>query len=166
MDCIQAIVHHPVYVSWYERLLKAEETRIFCCHDMTHLLDVARIAYIKNLEDAQGFSQEIIYAAALLHDIGKAAQYEDGTPHEIIGAEIALSILNDINTQVPSPYFTGEEVRAIARAIREHRRCPEGSSELGRLLYTADKASRACFACPAREACSWAPEKMNMSITV
>ena len=166
MDCIQAIWEHPRYVSWYQRLLKAEQGRVYCCHDIVHLLDVARIAYIINLEEGRGFTKELIYASAILHDIGKAAQYEVGTPHEIVGAEIALDILRDVNAQSSHPYFTEDDIASIAQAIKEHRRCPEGSSELGKLLYQADKASRACYACTAREGCSWAPEKKNMSITI
>ena len=43
---------------------------------------MARIAYILNMEQDLGLEKEVIYAAAVLHDIGKYAQYEDGTPHE------------------------------------------------------------------------------------
>ena len=52
---------------------------------MSHLLDVARIAYIRNLEKGYGFRKDVIYAAAVLHDIGKALQYEEKVPHEIAG---------------------------------------------------------------------------------
>lgn len=47
---------------------------------MSHLLDVARIAYIRNLEKGYGFRKDVIYAAAVLHDIGKALQYEEKFP--------------------------------------------------------------------------------------
>ena len=43
---------------------------------MGHLLDVARLAWIFNLEANQEISKERIYAAALLHDIGRHIQYE------------------------------------------------------------------------------------------
>ena len=42
------------------------------------------------------FSKELIYCAALLHDIGRARQYEDGTPHDEAGAAIAGQILNEL----------------------------------------------------------------------
>lgn len=50
--------------------MKKKKDRIFCGHDMGHLLDVARLAWIFNLEANQEISKERIYAAALLHDIG------------------------------------------------------------------------------------------------
>ena len=59
---------------------------------MSHLLDVARIAYIRNLEKGYGFRKDVIYAAAVLHDIGKALQYEEKVPHEIAGERIAGEI--------------------------------------------------------------------------
>ena len=42
---------HPLYLSSFARLTELDKDRIFCCHQMNHLLDVARIAYIKNLEE-------------------------------------------------------------------------------------------------------------------
>ena len=54
------------------KMKKFEHDREFCCHQITHLLDVARIAYIKNLEAGLGIDKELIYTAAILHDIGKS----------------------------------------------------------------------------------------------
>ena len=168
MIVLDAIWSNETYQVQYQRLLKAEEQRLFCCHDITHLLDTARIAYIMNLEQNLGFRKDVIYATAIMHDIGKAEQYESGAPHEIVGAELADEILAQINGERTAnglePYFTANEVQAICRAIREHRRCPEGSSILGQLLYRADKASRPCFACDQRDGCSWSDEKKNLTI--
>lgn len=186
---LDAIWSHPLYRAHYRQLAECEASRPFCCHQLTHLMDTARIAYIENLECELGFSRAVVYAAALLHDIGKDEQYRAGVPHEEAGARIAREILDDIVAggaaptseadapalapeadalapQVAAPALSPEEADAIIRAIREHRRCPDGSSELGRLLYRADKASRACFACEMREACSWPEEKMNLRIGV
>lgn len=80
-NIIEAIRRHPLFQEHYKRLAQAEKDRRFCCHQMEHLLDVARIAYIRNLEAGLGFSKKMIYAAAILHDIGKARQYEEGIPH-------------------------------------------------------------------------------------
>ena len=41
------IIH---FIKYYRENEKIEHDREFCCHQITHLLDVARIAYIKNLE--------------------------------------------------------------------------------------------------------------------
>ena len=216
---LDAIWSHPLYRAHYRQLAEYEASRPFCCHQLPHLMDAARIAYIENLERELGFSRVVVYAAALLHDIGKDEQYRAGVPHEEAGARIAREILDDIATggsvptsergvpahevaaptsergvpahevaapapdvpahevaapaapapDVPAPAapaLSPEEADAIIRAIREHRRCPDGSSELGRLLYRADKASRACFACEMLEECSWPEEKMNLRIGV
>ena len=88
-NVIDELRRHPLFREYYKRLEEAERDRKFCRHQMDHLLDVARIAYIQNLERKLGFSKEMIYAAALLHDIGKVRQYEEKIPHEIASAEIA-----------------------------------------------------------------------------
>ena len=80
---LNEVVHHWIYQDYYGRIKRLEKERIFCCHQMTHLLDVARIAYIKNLEENLGFEKDVIYTAAVLHDIGKSFQYKWTIPHEV-----------------------------------------------------------------------------------
>lgn len=160
MQTIEKIRQHPLYIREYERLEKAENDRKFCRHQIPHLLDVARIAYIKNLEGNMGVSKEVIYAAALLHDIGKARQYQEGIPHELAGKEIATEILSDI------PSFSEEEKTMILQAIIEHRRRSENMTALGELLFESDKQSRACYACPAERACNWGAQKKNRIIEI
>ena len=46
MKRVNAILHHPLYRRCYGRLEELERERIFCCHQMPHLLSVAGIAYI------------------------------------------------------------------------------------------------------------------------
>ncbi|MDO4443559.1 MAG: HD domain-containing protein [Slackia sp.] len=160
MPAVEQIRRHPLYRECLARVVELERDREFCRHGMGHLLDTARIAYILNLERGLGFSREAVYAAALLHDVGKADQYEAGVAHEVAGAEKACRILADIDG------FDSQEKAAIVAAVREHRRWSEDASPLGKLLYEADKASRACYACPARDACSWSPEKMNAGVGI
>ena len=50
MKRVNAILVNPLYRECYARLEELEKDRIFCRHQMTHLLDVARIAYISNME--------------------------------------------------------------------------------------------------------------------
>ena len=158
MKEIELIRKHPLYLSSCKRLEELERDRRFCRHQMPHLLDVARIAYIRSLENGLGLKKEVIYAAAILHDIGKASQYTEGIPHETAGKETAEKILEDTDT------FTGEERQMILQAILEHRRDSENQSVLGRLLYESDKLSRACYACPAEKECNWSSGKKNMEI--
>lgn len=163
MDRVNAVVSHPLYQEYYCRLERAEEGRIFCRHQMSHLLDVARIAYIRNLENGYGFSKDVVYAAAVLHDIGKALQYEKGVPHEIAGERIAGEILDKLPKETG---FSEEEKRVIKNAVRGHRRFRDGAQDLEKLLYEADKASRLCFSCPANRECNWDEEKKNMEIKI
>ena len=55
MDRVNAILKHKTYRKYYDQIEKIEKDRIFCRHQMPHLLDVARIAYITNLERNLGF---------------------------------------------------------------------------------------------------------------
>ena len=124
------------------------------------MLDVARIAYIENIEKEKGFDKEIIYAAALVHDIGRSPLYSNGLPHEEAGVAIAGRILNQAG-------FSDEESFLVAEAILAHRN-PETRNDAGLsgLIYRADKKSRLCLFCDARAECNWSREKMNMKIDI
>ena len=163
MERVNAILAHPLYQKYYRRLEKLEQGRIFCRHQMPHLLDVARIAYITSLEHNMGLEKELVYAAAILHDIGKCAQYEEGIPHEQAGEQFAAEIL----AALPEDHaFSGEEKKRILTAIRGHRKLRENPEPLEWLLYTGHKASRMCFTCPAEGECDWSTEKKNMEIII
>lgn len=158
MERIDKILNHDLFVENMRKNEAAEADRSFCRHNMAHLLDVARIAMILNLEEELGIQKDILYAAALLHDIGRHIQYKEGTPHEQTSAEIAPSILRDCG-------YDDKETGVIADAILLHR-TPEiaENHDLSGILYRADKASRACFACKAEKACDWKREKKNFTI--
>lgn len=100
MPRLREAVKHPLYQLHYYKIQELERDREYCHHDMEHFLDVARIAYIRNLELHLGFEKELIYLVALLHDIGKDRQYLEEIPHEIASAEIAKAILNDLRGHV------------------------------------------------------------------
>ena len=76
-------------------LAKKEEDRIFCIHDIEHCLDVARISYILAFENGIKIDKEIVYGAALLHDIGRAISVEN---HEIESVKTAREILKKCET--------------------------------------------------------------------
>ncbi|WP_019238853.1 MULTISPECIES: HD domain-containing protein [Enorma] len=165
MPRVDAIWESAVFQREYQRLAALEEDRVFCRHGLPHLLDTARIMWALNLERACGVDREVVYAAALLHDVGKATQYASGEPHEVAGERLAREILEGLPAACA---FSPEEVGAICAAIRAHRRFDPDAAPLSQLLYQADKASRTCFACPAdvRAACSWSDAKKNLSIRV
>ncbi len=158
MERVNRILENKKYRDYLQKNKAAEEGRIFCCHNMEHFLDVARIAYILCLEEKLAVSKEKIYAAALLHDIGRHVQYMDGTPHEKASALLAEDILRECD-------FVKSERNEILQAIREHRNAEIVTDNgLAGLLYKADKASRACFSCKAEHLCNWRAEKKNLQV--
>ncbi len=140
------MVNHEVYQTYYKRICECETDRVFCCHQMNHLLDVARIAYIKNLEEGLGFDKELIYVAAVLHDIGKSFQYRQQIPHEIAGERVARRILDTLPEGLT---FSAEENALICLAVRGHRDGMSTGKPIEELFYDSDKRSSTVF--PARQ---------------
>lgn len=163
MPRLNAVVSHEIYRKYYKRIEECEADRIFCCHQMNHLLDVARIAYIKNLEEGLGFDKEIIYVAAVLHDIGKSFQYREQIPHEIAGEKMARRILDSFSGEEA---FSEEEKELICLAVRGHRRRHEHMRPIEKLFYESDKRSRMCLFCAAEKKCNWSQEEKNMEIKI
>ena len=158
MERVNAILKNQKYQEHIRKIKQAEEKRIFCLHNMGHFLDVARIAALINEEEKLGISKELIYATALLHDIGRHVQYADGTPHELASAMLAPEILRETG-------FEAQEQAEILRAIKEHRNIEIAKEKsLAGILYRADKASRACFSCEAEKLCDWKAEKKNLEL--
>lgn len=158
MERIDRILADRDYQNYIKKNNAAEEERIFCRHNMEHFLDVARIGWIINLEEQLDIYKEYIYAAALLHDIGRHLQYESGTSHEKASAQLAPVILERCG-------FDREETAVIVDAIQSHRDASVAyRRDLTGVLYRADKASRACFACSVCEKCNWSEEKKNLQL--
>ncbi len=157
MRQIDVILQDRRFQYGLQRINELEQGRIFCCHRMDHLLDVARIAWIMVLEQNLPLKKEIVYGAALLHDLGRYRQYEEQIPHHQASAELALEILPDAG-------YTEEETAMIVEAIGQHGEKSASRNPLARVLYQADKLSRCCFQCAAQEACKWDAEKRNKTI--
>lgn len=166
MKRIEQIGAHPLFQKCLREIDDFERERIYCGHGLAHLLDVARIAYILNLEAGGGLPKALIYAAALLHDVGRAEQYKGNGPHEEVGAEIAAEILRACD-------FTADESAVIVQAIRGHRgdgpECEATNTEEAlpaAYIRRADKMSRRCDSCAAVDLCDWPPERKNLKITI
>lgn len=157
MKRVNGIVRHPLFERQLARLGELEKTRVFCRHDLQHLLDVARLGWIAALERQLPLERDVVYAAALLHDLGRVEQIEEGTPHHQASAALAARIL-------PEAGFSEEEVSRIQSAILAHRE-DGGGDCLGKLIFWADKACRTCWSCGARTGCSWSDEKKNWDLT-
>lgn len=166
MEKLDALLNDEEYKETVKKLETLEQNRKFCRHHMVHFLDVARIAYILSLENKTGLSKELIYAAALIHDIGRVKEYTEGISHAKAGAKIGRRLLLRAG-------FSESEAELVAKAILGHSGRAKTAAEaaasgpeqqLAEILYRADKLSRACFGCEARGACYWAEEKKNMTV--
>ena len=92
MERIHRLCRHPLWRESIQSIEELERERIFCRHGTAHCLDVARLAWIENLERGLGLEKERIYAAALLHDIGRGLQLLEGVPHHQASASLAAAI--------------------------------------------------------------------------
>ena len=159
---VEAILRSPVYNDYMEKICRREAARRFCRHDRGHCWETARAAYIlflsgavdcPELKDIEArAAQEMIYAAAFLHDIGRFLEYEDPSKdHAAEGAVLARPLLAEAG-------FSEAESERIVSAIAHHRRKDNTGFDL--LLYRADKESRPCFDCPVLSECKkYSPAK-------
>jgi len=136
-----------------------EKSRIYCPHNLGHLLDVARMMYIINLEENLGIDKEVIYAAALTHDLGRLEEYSGGRDHHLASCDIAINMMKKSG-------FDQKQIDDVVIAISKHRSDSntDEANYLAGLLRFADKRSRNCYRCSARDTCKWSDEKKNSSI--
>lgn len=157
MDRVNYILQNNSYKEYVKLNEEYEKDRIFCHHDMQHFLDVARIAYIQCLERNLNIEKDVIYATALLHDIGRWKEYKYGISHELAGVELAKDILEECE-------YSEEEKAMILEAIGSHRKKDNLTGSLNEIIYISDKLSRNCFNCKGEELCTWSREKKNLNI--
>ncbi len=165
MELTNRILNNAEYRSHLADIEKAEKDRIFCRHGIDHCLDVARIASLINEEQGLGLSKDLIYAAALLHDIGRAEEYAGGRCHDLAGVSIAEIVL-------VKEHAAKDQIKMITKAIEGHRGqgreniLPEDGEamRLSKVIKEADKRSRSCFSCKAYNECKWPEEKKNKEI--
>lgn len=189
MERVQRIYMHPLYQRELKEIKDKERERIYCKHDESHFLAVARLMYISCLENKAALPKALIYAAAFLHDIGRAAQYRESVPHEEASVRLAAQLM-------PECGFTDEETQLVCMLIAVHRdRRSEADTNinaaaavnpkayfnadadmeavaaevterkaLALLFYKADKQSRNCFCCEAAGACNWAMARRTLRI--
>ena len=109
----QHILRHTLYRECLKKISEAEKDRIFCKHDMEHNERVAALLkkYVESEEESPFLNDDILYAAAYLHDIGRCKQYEDGSNHAVKSAELADVILKDCS-------YNDAEIEEIRNAIK------------------------------------------------
>ena len=157
LERVNKILNNPKYKEYVKLNETYEADRKFCRHDLGHFLDVARIAYILVLENKMKVDKEVVYAAALLHDIGRWLQYRGDKSHEEGSADLSGDILDDAG-------FAGPEKDLILEAVRNHRDENPGTVSFSSIFYKSDKLSRNCFDCAAAGECNWKDEKRNLTL--
>ena len=157
MDRVTRILSDAFYKKQIKRIYESEYDREFCRHGFGHAVSVARIAYILALEEKQEIRKDVIYAMALLHDVGRYTPEERTMSHHEAGAVVAADVLRRAG-------YTEQEIREICAAIRAHKDPEDGEAALASILYRADKLSRNCFLCDAREECYWPEDRKNQTI--
>ena len=158
-DKIEQILNNKKYIEMMMKIEELETDRVFCLHGVEHSLDVARIGYIMCLEQGLDIKKEHVYAAAFLHDIGRANEYAKKLPHHQQSAVIAEEILCECG-------FPEEDIDVICDAIRSHKYIDEEEKNLKYILYKADKLSRNCFACKMYHECYWTEDMKNHTIVI
>lgn len=154
---MNSILNSEKFKEYLSKNKESEKERKFCGHDLQHFVDVARIAYIMTLENNLKIDKEIVYATALLHDIGRWMQYNEGVSHEIASYELAEDILIECG-------FNVEEKTMVLNAILNHRKKVNNKGTFDEIFYLSDKLSRNCFNCKAIDECNWSEEKKNYKI--
>lgn len=157
----EKVLEHATYQDRLAKLALMEEQRVFCKHDLEHSLEVARIA----LQVARGndlqISEDVIKTTALLHDMGRVEQYEQGVSHVEASVAFAREILLLLDTD-------NTMIDVICDAIQNHSRRDLAKerfanafaiSTLKELISHADQFSRKCYMCRAYDACKWHPEE-------
>lgn len=171
MERVNAIRNNEIYQKAMMQNESYERNRSYCQHGFVHQMDVARIAYILILEKGLKVDKEVVYATALLHDIGRYLEYEGKMSHHEASAMIAEEILNLVG-------YKKEEIELIVETILKHRsqssyninmdnaNTSKRNVEFYDIFYQADKLSRNCFQCQESASCNWPEDRKNKGIIV
>lgn len=193
MKYTEQLLKNPEYIKLQNEILVWERERVYCRHELSHALDVCRMAWIMYLEMYVGLGEDDtevcpkpenqkrsgeleeikdrIYVIGLLHDIGRVRQYQTGEHHAVAGKVIAEQILTEIS--YPEKWMK-EDLPIIAKHTGRayNSRTSEVETEKNRSLTgqmeycicRADHLSRNCFCCEAAETCKWKEEERNRTI--
>ncbi|WP_194840470.1 HD domain-containing protein [Hyperthermus butylicus] len=137
MDC-SAVVDKCLSITWCRQLLSlAAALQGFDeAHGLPHTVRVMCIAFkLKEMIGAHDINDEEMYAATILHDVGRGVEERLGIHHAIVSASIAELVL-------PRMGFSSDVVEKVKRAILEHSYSLSGgkySSVLSCILSDADK---------------------------
>lgn len=147
MKRIDLLVNDSLYNEYMQRNALEEKELGLCLHGIKPHFEIAHLTLKLMLENnevdlfmeenglgSHTAAAEVIYAAGLLHDIGRWKEYRDWEEHTPYSAKLARAIL-------PRALFTSDEIEIICCAINEHRSISQDISFLGERLYRAKNLS-------------------------
>lgn len=192
MKRIDQILHHPRFKDYLGRIEEAEQGRIFCGHQLQHLLDVCRLGWILyweeglladldqelyKLQNEQTEQENEPLMIRAVSEEGYCSYHKEwiygaGLLHDIgrwkqyeDGSDHARVSEELAPLILADCGFLPEEIRLICTAIGNHRnKQVAGERSLSGCLFRADKRSRLCFACKAEAGCDWSRQKKNMQL--
>ena len=168
LEYTRQLLQDQEYLALVKRLEQKEKQRPFCRHGLSHFLDVARIAWILTLEQANQEEMDVeylaqqkdkIYLTALLHDLGRLAEYNHTLSHGHAqeGVIMVWKFLKRIG-------YPENKAKEIVDAVREHSGEQKTNHDLSDVIQAADNYSRNCFFCDAQQQCYWSEERRNKTI--
>ena len=154
------ILENSNYKFCLNQINELEKDRIYCRHGLDHFFTVAKISMILAKESGIDADENIIFGAALLHDLGRYDIAADN--HEAISCQLAEKILPDCG-------YNTIEIGKIVELISSHRGRYSISKiqelrktkqlDLKECFRIADQISRKCFECKAIDTCKWKEEE-------
>jgi len=145
-DRIQCLLGNKQFIAYMAQNEAAEKDRLFCRHGLDHGLAVAEVAVAMAQAHKQPIKYDVVYAAGLLHDIGRWREYAAKEDHALVGSVLAVEILRDCG-------YNREEEQTVIMAIKHHREEQKEGQDLSEVLYRSDKLVRPCSSCQAKNLC-------------
>lgn len=120
----------------FVKIKQAVEKELSCsAHNIDHIIRVYNNAL--NIAQNEDIDLDVLKAAALLHDIARIKEDNDSTgntDHAVLGAEIAKSILKELE-------FSDDKIKHIQECIISHRSRTgiKPKTKEAQILFDADK---------------------------
>lgn len=154
------ILENKEYKFYIEKINELEKDRIYCGHGLNHFFTVAKICIVLARECGIDVDEDIVYGAALLHDLGR---YDINTDnHEVVSCKLAEKILPECGYEPIKileivDLITSHRGRYFISEILQLRKTKQ--LDLKECFKVADQISRKCFECRAIDSCKWKEEE-------
>lgn len=162
---VKELWDHPVYQKRYKRLQQLEGKRKFCRHDEEHFAKTAAIAMDVAKNNGLCLSSDVICMAALLHDMGRVQEIEQGISHAQASYDFAKEILGLMSYDTLATKKICEAIRCHSQRgdVIDRMDARETLETLSQILSFADQFSRNCYECDAAKECKWEMQQRIIS---